>query len=150
LADIYVGKVVNWPDGSQIRPILRQAGDDNTRQVRRISAKLELALAVAEKRPGMPFATSDQETADRLEQIPGALGVTTLCLIRSEARALRPLALEGVEPTTANGATGRYPHAKRLYLVTQTESSADVKRFVAFVNSPAGRDILTRNGHWIP
>lgn len=150
VADIYTGKLANWPDGTQIRPILRQPGDDNTRQVRQLSAALDKALSVAEQRPGMPFATNDQETAEKLESIPGALGVTTLGLIKSEDRALKALALEGVEPTAANGASGKYPHVKRLYYITRTEPSAEVKRFIAFVNSPVGRDILARSGHWNP
>jgi phosphate transport system substrate-binding protein len=150
LAEIYSGNLTNWPGGTQIRPVLRQAGDDNTRQVRQMSAALDKALSVAERRPGMPFATNDQETADKLETIPGALGVTTLGLIKTEDRALRALALDGVEPTAANAAEGKYPHIKRLFYVTRSEPSADVKRFIAFVKSPAGRDILVRTGHWIP
>jgi phosphate transport system substrate-binding protein len=142
--------LLNWPDGSQIRPVLRQPGDDNTRQVRQMSPALDRALTVAERRPGMPFATNDQETADMLEAIPGALGVTTLCLIKSEDRALRALTLDGVEPTAANGAAGRYAHVKRLYYITKTEPSSDVKRFLAFMLSPTGRAILTSSGHWIP
>ncbi|RZL35392.1 MAG: phosphate ABC transporter substrate-binding protein [Rubrivivax sp.] len=150
IASIYTGQLTTWPDGTQIRPVLRQAGDDNTRQVRQMSAALDQALAVAEKRPGMPFATNDQETADKLESIPGALGVTTLCLILSEERALRALALDGVEPTVANGASGKYPHAKRLYYVVRAEPSAEVRRFIAFLTSPAGRELLARTGHWVP
>lgn len=150
LADIYAGHVSAWPGGTQIRPVLRQAGDDNTRQVRQMSAALDKALSVAEQRPGMPFATTDQEAADKLESIPGALGVTTLCLIKSEGRTLRPLTLDGVEPTPANGASGKYPHVKRLFVITKTEPPAEVKRFLAFITSPAGRDVLTRNGHWTP
>jgi phosphate transport system substrate-binding protein len=150
VADIYTGKLSSWPDGNQIRPVLRQPGDDNTRQIRQISPAIDKALSMAEQRPGMPFATNDQETAEKLETIPGALGVTTLCLIRSEERGLRALTLDGVEPTAANGAAGRYPHVKRFFYITRTEASADVKRFIAFVNSPAGRDILARTGHWLP
>lgn len=150
VADIYTGKLANWPDGTQIRPVLRQPGDDNTRQVRQMSATLDAALAVAEKRPGMPFATNDQETADKLESIPGALGVTTLGLILSEGRMLRALTLDGVEPTAAHGASGKYPHVKRLYVIVKAEPSAEVRRFLAFLNSPDGRAVLTRSGHWIP
>lgn len=150
LVDIYNGKLQTWPDGTQIRPVLRQVGDDNTRQVKQISLALEQALTGAEQRPGMPFATNDQEAADKLESIPGALGVTTLCLIKSEERNLRALPLEGVEPTAANGASGRYPHVKRFYLITRTDASPEVKRFIAFVNSAAGREILARTGHWTP
>lgn len=150
VADIYSGKTSSWGDGAQIRPILRQSGDDNTRQVRAMSPAVDKALSLAEKRPGMPFATTDQEAADKTETVPGAFAATTLGLILSENRALRALTLEGVEPTAGNGASGRYPHAKRFFLITRTNQTAAVATFVAFLRSPAGRDILARNGHWIP
>ncbi len=150
VADIYSGKLVNWPDGSQIRPVLRQVGDDNTRQIKLMSAAIDKALSAAEQRPGMPFATTDQEAADKTESIPGALGVTTLSLINSEDRPLRALTLNGVEPTVANGSSGKYLYVKRFFLITQSQKSAAVKRFIAFIESPAGREILSRAGHWLP
>jgi phosphate transport system substrate-binding protein len=150
IADIYNGKLANWPDGTQIRPVLRQAGDDNTRQIRQISAAMDLALTAAEQRPGMPFATNDQETADKLQSIPGAFGATALGLILSEGRPLRALKLDGVEPTASNGASGKYPYAKRFFYITRPDPSATAKAFIAFIESPAGRDILVHAGHWIP
>lgn len=150
IADIYSGKMVNWPDGSQIRPVLRQVGDDTTQQIRRMSPALDKAMSAAEQRPGMPFATTDQEAADKTESVPGALGVSTLSLINSENRPLRALTLDGVEPTVSNAASGKYPHAKRFFLITRPDPSAAVKRFIAFMQSPAGREILTRAGNWIP
>lgn len=150
IADIYNGKMANWPDGSQIRPILRQVGDDNTRQIRLMSPAIDKALSAADQRPGIPFATTDQEAADKTESIPGALGVTTLSLINSENRPLRALTLNGVEPTVSNAASGKYPHVKRFFLITRSDPSAAVKRFIAFMQSPAGRAILIRAGNWIP
>ena len=150
VADIYTGKQLTWAGGGQIRPVLRQSGDDNTRQIRQMSPALDQALTVAEQRPGMPFATTDQEAADKTESIPGALGVTTLSLIASEKRALRALAVDGVEPTAANGAAGKYPYTKRFFFVTRIAPSAAVQRFIGFTQSPAGREILVAAGHWIP
>lgn len=150
IADIYSGKMANWPDGSQIRPVLRQVGDDNTRQIRLMSPAIDEALSAADQRPGIPFATTDQEAADKTERIPGALGVTTLSLINSENRPLRALTLNGVEPTVSNAASGKYPYVKRLFLITRSDPSAAVKRFIAFMQSPAGREILIRAGNWIP
>jgi phosphate transport system substrate-binding protein len=150
IADLYSGRLANWPDGTLIRPILRQPGDDNTRQIKALSPAIEQSLNAAEQRPGLAFAVTDQEAADKIESIPGSIGVIALALIKSERRALRPLKLDGVEPTERNGAAGTYPLVKRFFLVTQPAPSAAVQRFTAFVQSPEGREILTQTGHWIP
>lgn len=150
MADVYSGKTVNWPGGTQIRPVLRQAGDDTTRYLKLMSKEMEAGLTIAEQREGLAFATTDQETADKVEGIPGAIGVMTLSLILSEGRDLRALTMDGADPTVANAITGKYPHVKPCYLVTKLEPSADVKLFKSFMESPAGRQVLMRTGHWIP
>lgn len=150
IADIYTGKLANWPDGTVIRPVLRQPGDDNTYQIKSLAPAIEQALNAAEKRPGLAFAVTDQEAADKIESIPGAIGVTTLALIRSEGRALRALKLNGTEPTEKNGASGNYPIIKNFFFITRPAPTAAVQQFMVFVNSPVGREILTQTGHWVP
>jgi len=108
------------------------------------------ALAHAEKVPGTRFAVTDQDAADDIEHILGAFGPTTLALIKSEDRSLRALDLDGVAATAQNAATGRYPHYKRLYVITQASQAAAAAHFVAFLRSSRGFEILVRNGHWIP
>ena len=150
LVDLYTGKLAAWPDGTTIRPILRQPGDDNTKQIKSLSPAIEKALKDAEQRPGVAFAVTDQEAADKIESIPGAIGVTTIALIKSESRPLRPLMLDGVEPTITNAIAGTYPIIKDFFLITQPAPSAAVQRFIAFVKSPDGTGILMQNGHWVP
>lgn len=150
MADIYAGRMSKWPDGSNIRVVLRPAGDGDTDLVKNMSPAIRQALAQAESRPGVPFAVNDQEAADDIERIPGAIGPITLALVLSEKRPLKALRLDGVEPTVKNAAAGAYPHHKRMFLVTVARPSPAAQRFVAFVQSPAGREILARNGHWIP
>jgi phosphate transport system substrate-binding protein len=149
VAEIYRGTMANWPDGNQIRPVLRQAGDDNVNQIKQMSPALDKALTAAEQRPGLPFATTDQEAADKTASIPGALGATTLSLINSENRPLRALTLDGVEPTVGNVASGKYPYFKRYFFITRLDSSAAVKRFIVFMQAPAGHEIMARAGNWV-
>lgn len=150
IADIYKGTLTSLPDGSYIRPVLRQPGDDNTRQLQGLSPEIQEALKVAENRPGMAFAATDQEAADKMENSAGALGVTTLALILSESRSLRAIALDGIEPSIENASAGRYPITKSFYFITEQTPSPDVQKFMDFVASPAGRKILSHNGHWFP
>jgi phosphate transport system substrate-binding protein len=150
LAEIYAGKAVSWPDGSPIRVVLRPASDIDTRIVKGMSAELGRAVALAEQRRGVALSISDTDAADDIERIAGAIGPSSLSLIRSEKRELRALTLDGVEPTPRNIASGAYPHYKQLFLVTGAKPSAAMQRFLAFIRSPAGRKVLVQTGHWVP
>ena len=150
LADIYAGKMAAWADGSPVRVVLRPASDTDTTIVENISADIRRAVVVANTRPGVRVALSDQDAANDIEKIPGAIGPSSLGLIVSENRALRALKLDGKEPTPMNAASGTYPYYKRLFLVSSAKRPAAVERFIAFVRSPAGHKILIDNGQWIP
>jgi phosphate transport system substrate-binding protein len=150
LAEIYSGKAVKWPDGSAIRLVLRPPSDVDTAMVRSLGLDVAQGLSAAEKRPGVQFSVTDQDAAGDLERIPGAIGPSSLALILSERRALRPLKLDGVEPTPENAASKAYPLYKQLFFVTGAKRAPAVELFIAFVQSPAGRKLLTDSGHWIP
>lgn len=150
LADIYTGRKLTWADGSPVRIVPRPASDTDTEMVKSVAPAIRQGLVAAEARPGVRFAVSDQDAANDLEKIPGAIGPSSLALIVSEKRALRALKLDGREPTPMNAASGAYPYYKRLFLVTGAKRPAAVERFITFVQSPAGRKILAGNGQWIP
>lgn len=150
LADIYAGRTATWHDGSSLRLILRQPSDADTLLLRAISPEMDAAVALALARKGMVTAMTDQESAELLEKTPGAIGTSSLALIIAEKRALRPLPLNGIEPSLQAFADGRYPYAKALYLVMAAHPSDEARRFAAFLRSAAGRAILRRNGYWTP
>lgn len=147
LVDIYAGKLETWPDGSKVRLVLRPVGDSDSESIKSISPAMRDAKTAAEQRKGMLFAVTDQETADNLEKIPGSLGPTTLALVLSEQRSLKVLALDGVAPSAKSIADGSYALSKQMFIVTGATPSPAVRSFVAFVRSPAGRDILVQTGH---
>jgi phosphate transport system substrate-binding protein len=118
LADIYAGKMVTWLDGSPIRIILRPANDRDSEIIDGISPDIRRAHLAARARPGVRLSETDQDAADDIDRIPGAIGPSSLAVIISEERALRALTLDGKEPTMANAASGAYPYYKQLFLVT--------------------------------
>lgn len=150
LVDIYTGKLAKWPSGELIRPIIRQADDDNSRQLKLLSPALKKAVEFADQRRGLLFAATDQETVDKIEKTPGSFGVTCLALILSEKRSIHALKLDGVSPTADNCISGSYPIVKRFYFLLPKDVPAHVAKFLKFVNSSAGEAILEKNGNYIP
>jgi phosphate transport system substrate-binding protein len=149
LIDIYAGRTESWPDGTRIRLVLRPVGDSDSDMIKSISPAMREAKLLAEKRKGLAFAVTDQDAADNLEKIPGALGPSTLAQILSERRALKALRLDGVEPSAQSIADGRYAYYKSMFIVTTTTTPPVARQFVEFVQSAPAREILQRTGHWV-
>ncbi len=86
------------------------------------------------------------ECNEILARSPGSIGPSTLLQIRSETHSLRALSWNGVEPTVENLASGRYPLAKSIRLVYRSPAPEGVRRFLAFLASPAGKALLRELG----
>jgi len=125
-------------------------GDSDSDMVRSISPEVKRAKMQAEKRPGMLFAVTDQDSADNIEKIPGAFGSTTLAQMATEKRAIKALRFNGVEPSPGTLADGSYPYFKPLFIVTAPKTPAAAQEFVSFVRSATGREILARSGYLLP
>lgn len=150
IADLYAGRMQTWPDGLRTRPILRPVGDGLTAIIKAMSPEIASALTHAESVPGVPFELTDQDAASAIERTAGAFGASTLGQIKSEDRPLRALDLNGVAATAQNASLGRYPLYIPFFAVTRQAPPAAARRFIAFLRSPEGVEILARNGHWSP
>jgi len=150
LVDIYTGKITQWPNGELIRPIIRQPGDDNTKQLKQLSPALKKAIEIADTRAGLLFASTDQEAVDKIINTPNSFGVTSLALILSEKRPIHAMKLDGVEPTPETCVSGSYPLIKHFYFILPKAIPDHVTDFLNFVKSPAGKLLLEKNGNYIP
>ncbi len=149
LADLHSGRVTTWPNGSDVHLVLRPPGRSTNKTLQKMSAGMSEAIDIALARPGVVPATTDQDSADAIEQQVGALGTTTLGMILGEGRKLHPLALDGVEPTIDNLAADIYPLERSLYLVLGPKPSRLEEGFAAFMKSPRARDILNGIGYLV-
>ena len=150
LVDIYAGTKTRWPDGSPVRLVLRSPSGAEIALLYGISPQMREAHLLAEKRPGLLTTATDQENADALESIPGAIGVITIAQIVSEKRSLHALPIDGVAPTPAALRDGSYRLSVPLYLVTGARLSPRAREFIAFIHSAAGVALLSRNGYHVP
>lgn len=149
LVEIWNGKRTTWPDGTRLRLILRPATDSDTDVLKSVSPAMAEAVKAALSRPGMKIALTDDDAANDIETIPGALGTSLLSLIIGERRSLKPLLLDGIEPSVKNIAEGSYPYLKSLYFLTRPKPTELAQQFISFVLSARGHEILAPLGHWV-
>lgn len=150
LAEFLANRQARWPDGSPVRLVLRPASDIDAGLLASFSPEVKAALQQAMAREGMVVAASDRECADAIERLPGALGPSSLALLLSERRRLKPLAIDGVQPTVRAVEDGSYPYYKTNSIVVRRNASPMTERFLAFLASDEGRRILTDTGHALP
>jgi phosphate transport system substrate-binding protein len=106
-----------------------------------------LALDPAKVKPDFAFPTS-QQVVQAVAARPGAIGYVSVAGSR-EALADQPvrlLPLAGVLPDPDTISTSKYPFVRPIMLVTRTERSDLVRRFVEFACSPEQHDLLRRHG----
>ena len=149
LAAILAGRQSRWPDGTVARPVLRPRNDSDTVTLVRSLPELAASIEAAYRRRGVPVAMTDQDAADLIETVPGAVGPISLPVILSEQRALKALALDNNRPTPGSIADGTYPLAKPLYFVTGPSPGREVLGLIDFVRSEDGAAILRATGHLV-
>jgi phosphate transport system substrate-binding protein len=142
LLEIYQMKMVEWPDGSRIRLVLRPAKVSDTMFLKELSPEWKKAMEDLDRRSGMIRHETAQEAASAVETTPGALTTSTINLIVTEKRQMKALNVDGAAPTSVD-----YKYFKPLFMVTLPKRSEAVEKFVGFVRTKAGQDILARTGH---
>ena len=145
---IYTGTLRQWPDGSPVRPILRPSQDSDSKVLISTMSEFKNSFIHANKRRGIPVALTDQDAADMITSVPGAIGTSTLALILSENRPLKALKFDGIAPTVENLVNKTYPIYKQLYLVyNENQKQPIVNAFIHFIYSETGQAILLNTGH---
>jgi phosphate transport system substrate-binding protein len=144
--DLFVGRITNW---NQL------GGPDQPLQVFARQGKIS-GVGLTLRR--LVYANLDQEfTATRffpssgpleraIEETPWSIGVTGIS--SAQRRDVKILKLDGMEPSYDNIRSGAYMLYRPLYVVSNPDNPkiADVQRFVRFVGSRQGREVIRGNG----
>ncbi len=147
IAELFKSEKSRWADGAPMRIILRPKGDSDTALLGAIFPGMSVALEQARRRADVPLAANDQDNADLAERMAGSLTGFPLAQIMTEKRGLRFVAIDGVEPTFENFEKGTYPYAWTMYFVFPATKSPAAERFMAFVRSPQGQNLLRETGN---
>ena len=101
---------------------------------------------LARQRPGVRIAMTDGEAAADLERIAGAIGTTTLGMIRTGHPSLGALAIDGVRPSVKALADGTWKPHKVYYLVVPATPQAGADGLRRRLQARAAHDALARWG----
>lgn len=132
--------------GQLVRVILRPHADSDRRLAVEAFPRLDEAMHVADRFPGVPTARTDPENADLAESLSNSLTSGTLLQMMSEGRALAPVSIDGAAPSVDAMMSGEYPYKATLYLVYAAPVTPVVKRFVDFVVSAEAIETTRRLG----
>jgi len=146
LEDIYSGRNRKWSNNENIRVVLRPLEDIDTKILRGLSPGMNAAISRAQSRRGMITAVTDPESNEAVANTIGSIGTSGLTGVLVEKTTLKIISLNGVMPTIASLADGRYPLAKELHFVTMSHMSESAQKFLDFVYSDKGRAIVENVG----
>lgn len=143
ILDIYSGRTRNWGDlgarPGKIYPITREAGDSCLT----VLAQEIRGFADVDKQAAKPLYTT-QDAIDALSRHSGTIGFVPLPVVAGNE--LRILKINGIYPSIENVQNGIYPYGIPLALVYKNEPQGLAERFVEFLSSSEGKDIMMKMG----
>lgn len=147
IADIFKSQTAAWADGTPIRIILRPKSDSDTSILGGMFPGMVAAIEDARRRTDIPIAATDQDNASLAERVSGSLAGSTFTQIKTERRALRFVAIDGVEPSLDRFQTGAYPYGRPLFFILPARKAPAAERFIAYLRSGAGQAALHATGN---
>ncbi len=144
---VFSGEIADWKElggkPGHIRAIGRELTDASRQAVSRYLPEFrDLVFPDSVK-----MVHLDPQLIELMDRYPTSLGFLNGSALRACATKIVPLALDGIEPTSANMENGSYPLWLEFGLIYKTGSlTPGGKAFIDFVTSPAGATILRNLG----
>jgi phosphate transport system substrate-binding protein len=136
---VYSGKQASWPNAARapITIITREEGSGTRAAFENLVMAREAIVARA--------LVSDSTGAvnQMVGSDPAAIGYVSIGLVDP---GVRPLKLDGVEPTEADIDTGRYPLVRPFLFVLAGEQQPQTRAFIEWVLGPEGAALTRREG----
>jgi phosphate transport system substrate-binding protein len=149
LKGIFTGKIKNWKEvGGKDAPIT-----PNTQILSEKRATLEMfkKLAMDGAPYGKGFKEIDLPTDQLVELSKDENGIATVSIglkgsvDSSVSSKIKSVSVNRVEPTEKNVSTGAYLISRPLLFVTKGLPKGDLKKFIKFIFSKKGQDIVHKN-----
>jgi len=142
--DIFAGEITNWSEvGGPDKPIVVVSREEGSGT----RAAFEEMVMGKEGPPIVDTAIlqpSNGAVRTTVATTPDSIGFLSFGYLDESVKAL---AIDGVEPTEANAASGDYPIVRPLNLLTKGEPSGVVKAWLDFILGDEGQQIVADEGY---
>lgn len=146
VCDIYSRKLVNWSDlGGPDLPVAARTRPDSEVDTEIVRERVA-CLAQLKMPDEIGVMPKSGDMAKELSRTAGAIGMTTATVAEQSQGRIKPLSLNGVEPSANNVRSGAYRLTRDSFLVTRAAPSPAVARFLEFVRSAEGKRVIGANG----
>lgn len=146
LIALYAGARTSWPDGTPVRLLVREPGDSSMAILGAARPDLHAAMEMARRSSRAQIMFTDQEMAQALQRIPGALGPVDASAVRVTHARVRLPRIDGLEPGIETLSDGRWPFVRTLYVLTPRQPRAAVAAFAHHLTSPQVADVFRQAG----
>lgn len=141
LQDIFAGRTANWREVGGVDHEITVYTRDEASGTRNIFWKK--ALGKGEISPKANFVVSNGAMKSAIANDPYGVGYVSVGHMDD---TVAPVALDGVVPTLDSVKTGEYKVARGLFSNTRGEPEGLVKKFIDYLYSPEGREIVAEKG----
>jgi len=142
--DIYTGKITNWKDvGGSDRKIVVISRDTNSGT---FETFMHLVMGKeARITESAEYTGSNGAVRQRVQMTKGAVGYAGLGFVD---RSVKPLTINGVEPSAETVVNKTYPLARELYMFTQgtPKPGSLIEKFLALMKTEKGEEIVEEIG----
>ena len=141
LRALFAGRIANWSEvggkNGSVWPITREEGSGTRESFVR--------LIMGAERISRRALTQESNGAvkELVKGDPSAIGYMSLGLVGKD---LKPVTVDGAEPTVENVLAGRYHLVRPLLFVTKGAANSAARKFVDFVLSSDGQRLLATEG----
>jgi phosphate transport system substrate-binding protein len=139
-----------WPDGTPVRLVLRSRTEVDAILLANTFPNMAAVIEQLRGHTEIPVVATDQENVLLAEKMTGSLTAVTLTQVVTEKSRLHFVAIDGVDPTLENFERGAYPYRKDFYFVFARSKKNAVERFIAFLRSAEGEQLLRETGSLAP
>jgi len=142
LSQIYQGKITNWKevggDNLQIVVVSRDSSSGT------FEAWSEMVLHKAKVAPRAQMQASNGAIVQAVSKNRYAIGYIGLGYVN---KAVKPLTVNGVQATARTAISKEFPIARPLYIYTNGQPAGVTAKFIRFILSPAGQDLVAKAGY---